>query len=128
MFVKAISALCLAAACGASSAQATDDLEKQMLEKCQAVAKELNKTRQAGISPDGLEPLVTWRAACAERPPAGPGNVTALCQGKRTTAKGEQGVFFWEKSHHGLPSRSYFTCTGQASLPLTYHCRAAAHS
>ena len=112
MFVKALSALCLAATCSASAAQATDDLEKQMLDKCQAVAKELNKSRQAGISLDRLEPLVTWRAACAERPPTGPGNVTALCQGKRTTAKGEQGVFFWEKSNHGVPNRGYFTCSG----------------
>jgi len=112
MYAKAVMALCLAALCGASSAQATDDLDKQMLEKCQAVAKELNKTRRANISLDGLEPLVTWRAACAERPPTGPGNVTALCQGKRTTAQGEQGVFFWEKSSHGLRNRGYFTCTG----------------
>ena len=112
MFVKALSALCLAATCSASAAQATDDLEKQMLDKCQAVAKELNKSRQAGISLDRLEPLVTWRAACAERPPTAPGNVTALCQGKRTTAKGEQGVFFWEKSNHGVPNRGYFTCSG----------------
>ena len=112
MFAKPMMALCLAAVCGVSPAQATDDLDKQMLEKCQTVAKELNKTSQAGISLDGLEPLVTWRAACAERPPTGPGNVTALCQGKRTTAQGEQGVFFWEKSNHGLKNRGYFTCPG----------------
>jgi hypothetical protein len=66
----------------------------------------------AAISLDGLEPLVTWRAACAERAPTGPGNVTALCQGERTTAKGEQGVFFREKSSHGLPNRGYFTYRG----------------
>jgi hypothetical protein len=110
MFSKTILACCLAAVCSAASAEATDDLDKQMLEKCQAVAKELNKTRRAAISLDGLEPLVTWRAACAERPPTGPGNVTALCTGKHTAAKGERGVFFWEKNDHGKLHRGYFTC------------------
>jgi hypothetical protein len=112
MFFRTVLACCLAAVCRAASAEATDDLDKHMLKKCQAVAKELNKTRRAAISLDGQEPLVTWRAGCAERAPTGPGNVTALCQGKRTTAKGEQGVFFWEKSSHGLPNRGYFTCSG----------------
>ncbi|WP_440967144.1 hypothetical protein ACL58G_12285 [Massilia sp. GER05] len=64
----------------------------------------------AAISLDGLAPLVTWRAACAERAPTGAGNVTALGQGKRTTAKGEQGVLFQEKSGPGLPNRGHFTC------------------
>lgn len=113
MLSKAFLAFCLAAVCGASSAQAADDgLDKQMLEKCQAVAKALNTTSKAGIRLDGLEALVTWRAACAEKPPTGPGNVTALCQGKRLTAQGEQGVFFWEKTDHGKPNRGYFTCAG----------------
>ncbi|SDC06359.1 hypothetical protein SAMN05428966_10122 [Massilia sp. PDC64] len=98
MISRTFLACCFAAVCSAASAQATDDLDKRMLEKCQAVAKDLNKTRRAAISLDGLEPLVTWRAACAERPPTGPGNVTALCTGKHTAAKGERGVFSGKKA------------------------------
>lgn len=116
MSSKAFLAFCVAAVCGTTSAQAAaDDLDKQMLEKCQAVAKALNETSKAGIRLDGLEPLVTWHAACAEKPPTGPGNVAALCQGKRSTAhgvQGVQGVFFWEKMDHGTPNRGDFTCTG----------------
>ncbi|MFS2023938.1 hypothetical protein [Massilia sp. CT11-137] len=50
------------------------------------------------------------RRTSAERAPTGAGNVTALGQGKRTTAKGEQGVLLREKSGPGLPNRGYFTC------------------
>ncbi len=69
--------------------------------------------QEKGITYDSLKditPLVTWRAACAERPPTGPGNVTALCEGKRTAAKGGAGVFFWQKSHQGKLKRGYFEC------------------
>jgi hypothetical protein len=52
----------------------------------------------------------TWRAACAERPPTGKGTVTALCEAKRKTDKGEQGVFFWQKSYRGKPNIGYFIC------------------
>jgi len=83
-----------------------------MLNDCQALAKAINKSHGVGISLKAISPLVTWRAACAEKPPTGPGNVTALCQGKRATTKGEDGVFFWQKSQQGKLNNGYFVCGG----------------
>ena len=103
--------LCLAAVGSTARAQSDDDLEKKSLARCQALATEMNKTHKAGIRLEGITPLVTWRAACADKPPTGPGNVTALCQGIRVTAKGEQGVFFWQKSNQGKLNNRYFLCT-----------------
>lgn len=106
--------ICIAFWLGAIScsavAQESDDLDKKMLSNCQAVATELNKSKSAGISLKEIAPLVTWRAACAERPPAGPGNVTALCEGRMAAAKGGKGVFFWQKSHQGKLNSGYFVC------------------
>lgn len=107
-------ALCLAMACGISVGQGNDGLEKKMMDDCRALAKELNQSKRLDIRPEGLRPLVTWRAACAEHPPTGPGNVTALCEGKRVTAKGEEGVFFWQKSDRGKLNDWYFICTDES--------------
>ncbi|WP_444846866.1 hypothetical protein [Duganella caerulea] len=112
MLVRIYLALSLATVCVAAFGQNENDLEKKMLTNCQVLAKDLNKSRGVGISPEGISPLVTWRAACAERPPTGPGNVTALCQGKRVSAQGEEGVFFWQKSQHGKLNSGYFICGG----------------
>ena len=57
-----------------------------------------------------MTPLATWRAACAERPPTGPGNVTSLCEGKLSAAKGGKGVFFWQKSIRANSIAGYFVC------------------
>ena len=110
MLIKTCIALGLAAIACTAVAQESDDLDKQMLAKCQAVATQLNKSKNAGISLKGITPLVTWRAACAERPPTGPGNVTSLCEGKQAAAKGGKGVFFWQKSHQGKLDSGYFVC------------------
>lgn len=113
MLIKVYLALLLATACGAAVGQSNDDLESKMLNDCQVLAKKLNISKKVGISMNGIQPLVTWRAACAERPPTGPGYVTALCEGKRAVAKGEERVFFWEKAKHGKFNRGFFNCTGQ---------------
>lgn len=110
MLIKTCLALCLAATACTAVAQETDDLDKKMLANCQALATQLNKSHGAGISPKEITPLVTWRAACAERPPTGPGNVTSLCEGRLTAAKGGKGVFFWQKSHQGKLNSGYFVC------------------
>lgn len=106
--------ICLAAGFAAIStcalAQDDQDIDKKMLANCQALATQLNKSHGAGISPKEITPLVTWRAACAERPPTGPGNVTSLCEGRLTAAKGGKGVFFWQKSHQGKLNSGYFVC------------------
>lgn len=101
--------LALATACGAAFAQGGDP-EKRMLDACQALAKEINRSKKAGISLQGLTPLVSWHAACAERPPTGPGKVTALCEGKRVTSRGEDRIFFWQKSDRGKRNDGYFIC------------------
>ncbi|MFK3736746.1 hypothetical protein [Massilia sp. TN1-12] len=109
MMTNAILALSLATASAAAFAQ-DSDVEKEMVDRCQAVAKQLNKTRKLGIRADGMEAFATWRAACAERPPTGPGNVTALCEGTRVVAGKEQRVFFWQMSDHGKLGNGYFAC------------------
>jgi hypothetical protein len=111
MSIKAYLALLLAAACGGAAGQSAGGLESKMHNNCQALAKELNKSKNLGISPEGMLPLVTWHAACAERPPTGPGDVTALCEGKRVTAKGAERIFFWQKSKRGKLNKGYFMCT-----------------
>ena len=107
---KYFTVLCLAGACSVSVSHAADSSDYEDLKKCRALATELNRTKNVGIDPDGMTRLVTWRAACAERPPTGPGNVTALCEGKRTSVKGGGKVFFWQKADHGKPNYGYFSC------------------
>lgn len=100
------------ACCTAFGAQPANDVDDEDLGKCVSLAKELNQTKRLGIRLDGLERLVTWRAACAERPPTGPGNVTVLCQGKYADEKGEKAIFFWQKSKDGKLNNGYFSCNG----------------
>jgi hypothetical protein len=104
--------LLLAVASGAALSQSNDNLERKMLNDCEILAKNLSQSKKVSISIDGIQPLVTWRAACAERPSTGPGNVTALCEGKREAANGRERVFFWEKVSHGKFNRGFFICTG----------------
>lgn len=110
MLMKFSLALGLAAICCSAPAQDETDIDKEMLARCQALASQLNKSKSAGISLKDITPLVTWRAACAERPPSGPGNVTSLCEGRLTAEKGGKGVFFWQKSHEGKLNSGYFVC------------------
>jgi hypothetical protein len=114
MLAKIYLGLCLVAACGGAPGQGNDELAAKMMNDCQALARELNRSKQLGIRTEGLQPLFTWRAACAERPPTGPGDVTALCEGKRVTSKGEKGVFFWQKSDRGRLNEGYFDCDDES--------------
>lgn len=84
---KVFVALWITTICNATFAQSENFLEKRMLGNCRALAKELNKSHGVGIALENISPLVTWRAACAEKPPTGPGHVTALCQGERINGK-----------------------------------------
>lgn len=110
MLIKVCLALSIAAMSTCALAQDDQDVDKKMLANCQALAGQLNKSHCTGISLNDITPLVTWRAACAERPPTGPGNVTALCEGKLSPAKGGKGVFFWQKSEQGKLHSGYFVC------------------
>jgi hypothetical protein len=112
MSIKVSLVLVLVAVFGTVFAQGENDLEKKMLNDYQVLAKEINKSNGVGISSEAISPLVTWRAACAEKPPTGPGNVTALCQGKRIAEKGKDDVFFWQKSQHGKLNNGYYVCGG----------------
>lgn len=109
MTLKFLFAFFLATSCATAYAQ-DEDFDKKGQDNCQRLAKQLNQSKQLGIRPQGMTSLATWRAACAERPPTGPGNVTALCEGTRVTNKGEERVFFWEKSSKGKLNNGYFAC------------------
>lgn len=111
MLIKISSALYLTIVWGSVLAQSEIGLEKKMLNNCQALASEINKSHGVGISLDTISPLVTWRAACAEKSPTGVGNVTALCQGERFTEMGKEEVFFWQKSLHGKLNNGYYVCS-----------------
>lgn len=112
MRIKVYAALCFAIASSAALGEDVSELEKKRLDTCQVVAKEINKSHGVGISLKDITTLATWRAACAEEPPTGPGNVTALCEGKRIAAKGGAGVFFWQKSQLGKLNSGYIVCGG----------------
>lgn len=111
MSLKMLLALGLAGLCTTSSAQGETDVEKKALAACQSLAKEMNQARHIGIRQDGMTSMFSWHAACAEKPPTGPGNVTALCEGRREAAKGGGKVFFWQKSDHGRLNNGYVACT-----------------
>ena len=110
MTIQACFFLFLATAGGCAFAQQDDGGDREDVEACRVVAEKINQSHKLGIRREGLARFATWRAACAERPPTGKGNVTVLCQGKRPTGKGEQDVFFWEKSDGGKLRTGYFLC------------------
>jgi hypothetical protein len=112
MSIKIYLTLSLAIVCNGTAAQDSKHLDTKMVNDCRAVAKALNESHKLGIRMDDLTPYVTWRAACAERPPAGLGEVTALCEGKRTSANGNEKLFFWQKkSKVGKLNNGYFICS-----------------
>lgn len=106
---KILPILLLTYICGAVHANEETDLEKKMLNDCSELAKAINKSHpEIAISLQGLAPLVTWRASCAEKPPTGAGNVTALCEGERAANKGK--IFFWQKLDQGKLKQGYYLC------------------
>lgn len=113
MPVKLYFVLLLASASAAALGQSNDDLDRKMLNDCQVLAKELSSSNRVRISTEGIKPIFSWHAGCAERPPTGPGEVTALCEGKPVVGRGKERVFFWQKEMNGKFNRGFFLCTGQ---------------
>lgn len=98
-----------------------DELDKEGIAKCTALASKMFSSALPEKGKSGtlgkprnvtnIEYLVTWRAACAEKPPKGPGNVTALCQGEATTQTGQRKqVFYWEKISGTTLHTGYYWC------------------
>ena len=65
--------------------------------QCQALGDRMARRHQLPGPVTGVEELVTWHAACAERPPSGPGLVALLCNGAIPRRAGSPSeVFYWE--------------------------------
>jgi hypothetical protein len=100
---------------------AEDELERAAIAKCTKLALKMFGTDSFDKQKSGaldkprhitnIEYFVTWRAACAEKPPTVPGNVTALCQGDAITPTGQQKkVFYWEKASGKTLHTGYYWC------------------
>ncbi|WP_136526570.1 hypothetical protein [Geomonas ferrireducens] len=98
----------------ARAGQTLEDLEREGIEQCAALANKMFSAKASRNVPKNVmnfTSLATWRASCAEKPPMGPGNVTALCEGDARTHSGEKKrVFFWEKSEKGKKYTGYYWC------------------
>ena len=104
----------ITAANASSSGAQHDDIEAQMLRDCESLADVLNKTKNTNINANELRAFVTWRAACAEQPPTGEGNVMALCEGTSVNRDGtSELLFFWSKTHRGKLTTGYLSCGRQ---------------
>lgn len=83
----------------------------EMVAECVSLATAMNRSTKLRIDLRGITPHYTWRSACAERPPSGPGNVVALCEGQAVFPDGRNApVFFWSKSHQGKAHTGYYPC------------------
>ena len=100
---------------------AEDNLERAGIAKCTQLALKMFSTASSDKHQSealgkprnvkNIEFFVTWRAACAEKPPKCPGNVTALCQGDALTPTGQQKkVFYWEKASGKTLHTGYYWC------------------
>lgn len=91
-----------------------NDIELNALNECKQLATKMfsDKFTQKDIPQNisNVEYLFTWRAGCAERPPTGKGNVTALCQAKATKNGQPNHVFYWQKIYKKTPNTGYFWC------------------
>jgi len=78
-------------------ANASDEPE---LMKCQSIGLMVVKLTVGAKTVSNIEPLVTWRASCAEKPPVAPvggGNVIALCDGDLISKNGAtRRIFYWQ--------------------------------
>jgi hypothetical protein len=79
----------------------SNDIELEALNECKQLAvkifseRSVNKDFPQNIS--NVEYMFTWHAGCAERPPTGKGNVTALCQAQATKNGQPNHIFYWQK-------------------------------
>lgn len=93
-------------AASASSLRAEDNTEDNI---CPALAGRMSGLYRnfPKLKPGTAERLLLWASSCAENPPSGAGNVTALCQAKTRSGKG---VFYWTKAGTGLETSGYVLC------------------
>jgi hypothetical protein len=70
----------------------------------------MNESKGVGINMERATRLVTWRAACAERPQPGRGSVTARCERQPHAGERRWKGVFWQKPDHGQSNSGYFTC------------------
>ncbi len=67
--------------------------------KCEAVGKEVVQVTKGATSVTNIQPLVTWRASCAEKPPVGKGTIYALCDADLISQNGAtRRIFYWSKN------------------------------
>jgi hypothetical protein len=91
------------------SANANDDPEKT---KCENIGLKVVKITSGAKEISNIEPLATWRASCAEKPPVGEGNVMALCDGDLVSKNGSsRRILYWQKIKiNGEENIGYHLC------------------
>ncbi len=72
--------------------------EEPELLNCQNIGLKVVKITAGAQKISNIEPLVTWRASCAEKPPVGiSGKIVALCDGDLISKNGaSRRIFYWE--------------------------------
>jgi hypothetical protein len=72
-------------------------LEKVSCEKCLDAGNLVVQATKGAKTVTNIEPLTTWRASCAERPPVGvKGGLLALCDGDLVSQNGsKRKIFYW---------------------------------
>ncbi|HLC06600.1 MAG TPA: hypothetical protein VJJ26_00295 [Candidatus Babeliales bacterium] len=88
-----------------------DNIDADMLRDCTELASHIEKSSKQSFAIEDLEPLFTWRASCAEKPPTGKGNVKALCEGNVLQKNGtKKRIFFWSKTNQEKLVTGYYWC------------------
>ena len=72
--------------------------EEPEVTKCQNIGLKVVRITAGAQKITNIEPLVTWRASCAEKPPVGIyGKIVALCDGDLISKNGaSRRIFYWE--------------------------------
>lgn len=88
-----------------------EGVDQKMLQDCVTLAEIMNKSSKVNININELTPLYTWRASCSDKPPAGTGNVMALCEGTSVRSDGTaELMFFWSKTNRGTFTTGHNSC------------------
>jgi hypothetical protein len=92
------------------TAQSSVDIN--LLNKCQEVGASVVNIANGAEKISNIQPLVTWRASCAEKPPVGDGNVVAICDGDLVSKNGaSRRIFYWQKlKNNGELAIGYHLC------------------
>ena len=66
--------------------------------KCENTGLKVVKITAGAQKISNIEPLATWRASCAEKPPVGiHGKIVSLCDGDLISKNGfSRRIFYWE--------------------------------